>query len=137
MKNVSIKKILGLLTLGLIATGAQANWEPGQSRHGHGLHESRQSRMFSQHINARQDRQMARIHAGMRDGRLTRFEFRELMHEQRRIAAMERHFRADGDLDAREYRRLDHALDMTSRRIWAEKHDRQERYAYSDAPWSR
>lgn len=42
---------------------------------------------------------------------------------------MEQRFRADGVIDAREYQRLDHALDMACRNIKAEKHDYQARYA--------
>jgi hypothetical protein len=86
--------------------------------------------MFSQQINARQDRQMERIQAGKREGNLRRAEFRNLMHEQREIRSMERYFSADGMIDAREFKRLDHALDIASRNIRAEKQDRQVRSAY-------
>jgi uncharacterized membrane protein YebE (DUF533 family) len=57
------------------------------------------------------------------------------MREQHDIRAMERRFRADGVIDAREFKRLDHALDVASRNIRAEKHDRQARNAYR--PYSR
>lgn len=132
MNSTLMKKILGPLTLAalaLAASGAQADW----GRDGHD-HSYRQSRAYSQQINARQDRQMERIQSGMHEGRLSRFEFRELMHEQREIRAMERHFRADdGIIDAREFQRLDRALDVASRNIRAEKHDRQARNAYGHA----
>ena len=127
MKSTLMKQALGLLaasSLALAATGAQADWGHGERGHAY-----QQSRMFSQQVNARQARQMERIQAGMRTGALTRGEFRELMHEQHAIRAMERHFRADGIIDAREFRRLDRALDVASRNIRAEKHDRQARYA--------
>jgi uncharacterized membrane protein YebE (DUF533 family) len=78
---------------------------------------------------------MERIQAGMHSGNLTRFEFRELMHEQREIRAMDHYFRADGVIDAREFQRLDRALDIASHNIKQEKHDRQARYAYT--PWNR
>jgi hypothetical protein len=120
-----MKKAFGVLALGVLgltATGVQAAWDRG---HGHSGHAYQQSRMFSQQINARQDRQMQRIRVGQRTGQLTRFEFRELMQEQHKIRAIERHFREDGVIDAREFRRLDHALDRAGRTIRTERHDRQ------------
>lgn len=130
MKSTLIKQALGFLALGLVASGAQASWD----RHDevYDRHTAQQSRHFIQEVNARQDRQMARIEAGVEDGRLTRREYRQLMQEQREIQAMKRHFRADGVIDAREFRRLDRALDVASRNIWGEKHDRQARYAYGN-----
>jgi hypothetical protein len=73
MKSALMKKILALLALGLIATGAQASWD----RHdqGYDRHAYQQSRHFSQQIDARQDQQRERIMAGKRAGRLTRAEF--------------------------------------------------------------
>lgn len=135
MKSNLMKKTLGVLTLGvlgLMATGAQADWDRDGYGHGQGGHAYQQSRMFSQQINARQDRQVDRIQAGKREGSLRRAEFRELMHEQRAIRAMERYFSADGVIDVREFKRLDHALDIASRNIQAERHDdRQARNAYN------
>ena len=134
MKSNLMKKTFGVLTLGalgLMATGAHADWDRGGYGQGHSGHAYQQSRMFSQQINARQDRQMERIQAGKREGTLRRAEFRELIREQQKISAMERHFRADGVIDALEFKRLDHALDIASRNIQAEKHDdRQARNAY-------
>jgi hypothetical protein len=134
MNNTSMKKALGMLalcSLGLMASGAQADW----NRQSHGGHAYQQSRAFSQQIDARQARQMERIHAGKRAGDLTRGEFRELMHQQHTIHAMERRFRADGMIDAREFQRLDRALDVASRSIKTEKNDRQARYAYGHTPY--
>jgi len=132
MKGNLMNNTLGILalgSLGLMATGAQADWN--RDGYGQGGYASQQSNMFSQQVNARQEIQMERIQAGMRAGSLTRFEFNDLMHEQREIRAMEQHFRADGFIDAREFQRLDRALDVASQNIRAEKHDRQERYAYN------
>ncbi len=152
MNTTLLKKTLVALALGglgLMSAGAQANdnrFGQGYSFPGHHAHANShydhsprhayvQSLEFSQKVNARQDRQMDRIREGMRSGALTRGEFRQLMREQHEIRAMERHFMADGILDMREFRRLDHALDMASRNIRFEKHDRQERYAYNHRPW--
>lgn len=129
MTSNLMKKTLGVLivgTLGLMATGAQAGWDRGGHDHKQAY---QQTRVFSQHINARQDRQMGRIKAGKRAGSLTRTEFRKLMHEQREIRAMERHFRADGMIDAHEFRRIGRALELADRNIRREKHDRQARHA--------
>lgn len=135
MKSNSMKKTFGILALGalgLMATAAHANWDRDGYGQGHGRHAYQQSQMFGQQINARLDRQMQRIRAGQRAGHLTRFEFRELMQEQHKIRALEQYFREDGVIDAREFRRLDHALDRANRNIRAEKHDRQ---AYGQKPW--
>lgn len=123
-----IKQTLGMLALGLATAGAQAGW--GHHDYDHDHQAAQQSRHFSQEIDARQDRQMARIEAGMRRGDLTRGEYRRLMEEQREIRAMERRFRADGWIDAREFRRLERALDIASNNIRDEKHDRQARSDY-------
>jgi uncharacterized membrane protein YebE (DUF533 family) len=139
MKIHLIKASLGALaltaSLGLITTSAQADW--GQQQRGHSDHGNRytqQSRHFQQQINTRQDRQMDRIQVGMRSGTLTRMEFRKLMQEQHDIRTMARHFRADGFINAREFQRLDQALDRASRNIHEERHDRQVRYASGHTP---
>lgn len=118
MNRISIKTTLGILALGafsLHAGSALAARHPG---FGHPDH--------ARQIAERLDHQDAQIRAGRRDGSLGRMEFRELQQEQHRIRAMARTFRADdGIIDAREYRRLDHALDRASRNIRAERHDRR------------
>jgi hypothetical protein len=143
MKSNLMKKTLTALALGglgLMATGAHADGDRGGDGYGHRVQNShagqafQQNRVFSQQINVRQNQQMERIKAGMRSGALTRGEFRELMREQNEIRAMERHFRADGFIDAREFKRLDRALDVASRNILEEKHDRQARNTYSHNP---
>ncbi|KAB2319778.1 hypothetical protein F8A86_07055 [Betaproteobacteria bacterium SCN1] len=124
MNSTLFKKTLSILAfgmLGLTAAGAQAAWGNGPSA----------QRGFSQDINQRQAQQMERIQAGLRNGALTRNEYRTLMQEQAAIRDMERRFRADGRIDAREYQRLDHALDVASRNIRHERHDRQARYGRS------
>ncbi len=133
MKSKLDKTLIALLTfgtLGLAASGAHAGWNHDAYGPGYGFQAYKQSLLFGQQINERQSRQMQRIEAGMHKGELTRFEFRRLMQEQHEIRAMEHHFAADGLIDAREFQRLDRALDIASRNIKLEKHDRQDRYAY-------
>lgn len=135
MKSNLLNKTFGVLALGIMgltATGAQAAWDQDSQRH---KQVYQQNRAYSQQVNARQDRQVQRIRAGKRAGQLSRFEFRELMQQQRNIRAMEQHFRADGRIDAREFKRLDRALDVADRRIRTEKHDRQARHAYGQTSW--
>lgn len=129
MNHILMKSGLGMLALGLAATGAQASWDRDDYGHQH-AYVQQQSRAYSQQIDARQDRQAARIQNAMRAGYLTRFEFRTLMDEQHQIRAMERHFRADGRIDSREFQRIDRALDRASRTIRMEASDRQARSVY-------
>lgn len=133
--NTSMQKSLAILALGALgmtATSALADWNRGGYGH---MQAYQQTKAYSQQIDARQDRQIQRIHAGMRAGKLTRAEFRELMQEQHQIRAMEQRFRSDGIIDAREFKRLDRALDVADRNIMAEKHDRQVRSAHGYNPW--
>jgi hypothetical protein len=133
MKSNLTKKTLvalALASLGLMAANAQAGWD----HPGHGSLGFQKNETFSQQINTRQDRQMERIQHGMRTGELTRAELHDLMDQQYQIRVMERHFRADGVLDAREFQRIDRALDLASRNIKMEKHDRQARQTYDPNP---
>ena len=130
MKITLLKTSLAMLTLSTLVatTSAQADWNRTDYGHRQGEHAYRQSQVWGGQINARQQRQMDRIRAGLHNGSLTRREFRDLMHEQRTIQAMERHFRADGVIDASEFRHLDRALDMASYAIRTERRDGQARY---------
>lgn len=120
MNNALMKQLVGLLALGLSASGAHANWD----RHDHRGHDWRQSRAYVAEIDTRQANQMRRIHAARDEGALTRREFRHLKHEQRDIDALVQHFLADGRLDRREFVHLDHLLDAAHRNILAVRHDR-------------
>jgi hypothetical protein len=130
MKTNLMKKTLAALSLaslGLMATGAQADGNRGGFADGHNHLGYNHSQVLGQQINARQNQQMERIQAGMRSGAVSRGEYRALMQEQNEIRVMERRFKADGFIDAREFQRLDRALDVASRNILDEKHDRQAR----------
>jgi hypothetical protein len=137
LKNTLVAIALG--SIGLIATSAQADGNRNGYESDHRVQDSRtmqnrhanpHSRMLIQRVNVRQNQQMHRIKAGMRNGSLTRNEYRELMQQQRRIRGMEQRFRADGSIDNREFKRLDRALDRASHNIRDEKHDRQARTVY-------
>ena len=79
------------------------------------------------HVNAREYRQQQRIFHGVRSDELTGREFRRLEAEQAGIRAYERRARSDGSLSFRERRRLDNMLDRSSRDIYRQTHDRQDR----------
>jgi len=82
-------------------------------------------------VNRREYYQRERIRDGIRSGELTRGEAYRLINEQRRIESYERRSRLDdGRLDWQERRRLDRMLDRSSRDIYREKHDRQDRDRY-------
>jgi hypothetical protein len=82
-------------------------------------------------INRREYFQRDRIRDGIRSGELTRGEANRLINQQRRIESFERRSRFDdGRLDWRERQRLDRMLDRSSRDIYREKNDRQDRNRY-------
>lgn len=85
---------------------------------------------FDARVGKRQDRQHGRIRHGLRSGELNRHEARKLRKQQRRIDRMERRFAADGRFSRSERRRLTHALDRASDRIYRYKH--HDRYRHRD-----
>jgi hypothetical protein len=79
-------------------------------------------------VNRREYSQRNRIRDGVRSGELTRGETSRLINQQRRIESYERRSRLDdGRLDWQERRRLDRMLDRSSRDIYRQKNDRQDR----------
>ena len=74
-------------------------------------------------IDAREARQHARIHAGVRSGSLTRGEAVRLRAGQRHVHRMEWRAKADGRLTARERFRIARAQNHQSRRIYRFKHN--------------
>ena len=79
------------------------------------------------HINEREHRQQQRIFHGVRDKELTRREFGRLEAEQAGIRAYERRARSDGHLSLNERRRLNHLENRSSRDIYRQTHDGQDR----------
>jgi hypothetical protein len=68
-------------------------------------------------VNARQHTQHGRIHQGKNNGELTHREAHLLRQEQKHIRKSERRIKADGDVTARERKRLDRQQDRASRHI--------------------
>lgn len=79
-------------------------------------------------VNARQWRQAARIRQGVRSGELTRRETERLAAEQASIRTQEAFYRrSGGEFTARERARIQRELRQSSRHIYRQKHDRQDR----------
>jgi hypothetical protein len=68
-------------------------------------------------VDARQAQQEARIDAALREGRLSRHEFRSLQREQAAIRRYEAQAKADGVVTRAEHRQLQLMLDRASRHI--------------------
>ena len=71
----------------------------------------------SSNLDPREVWQQQRIHAGQRNGQLTRREMKRLRAAQRHIQRMEIRGRADGRLDPRERACIQKALDRQNTRI--------------------
>lgn len=146
MKNIRIAKslaIISLSALGLVSGASQAsNWghferanapyfpdrpvfdRPGFDHRGPNAFPHLES---GYNIDARQQQQAEQIMHGLRSGKLSRHEARDLMREQKEIEQMQHHYLADGRLSRDEWLQLDHRLDQAARDIHAEKHDRNWR----------
>jgi hypothetical protein len=87
------------------------------------------SQRFEQRIDIRQDRQAARIDAGVASGQLSAREQARLERQQAGSERLEQRIEADGRITRREARQMEHVLDRNSRAIARQKHDRQQRPA--------
>lgn len=79
-----------------------------------------------QSINARQTNQFNRINQGIRNGALTQAEATRLRSEFVALERLEARYRLGG-LTLRERQDLDRRFDALERRIYVQKHDRQDR----------
>lgn len=82
-----------------------------------------------QNLNAQQARIEQRIEVGVRNHTITRREAATLRAELRQIERLEARYRHDG-LSRRERADLSQRLDRLSAKVFAERHDRQNRYGY-------
>jgi hypothetical protein len=83
---------------------------------------------LAQGINDRQQNQRARIRQGVRNGELTRREAGRLQARQARIRVNEAYARRSGGVfTARERARIQRQQNRSSRQIFRQKHDRQDR----------
>lgn len=82
-------------------------------------------------VDQRQLNQERRIDQGVASGSLTAREANRLERGQQRIDNMEARAKADGVVTRQERARLHQAQDVESRRIAAQKHDRQHDYNHN------
>lgn len=82
-------------------------------------------------VDQRQANQEQRIDQGVASGSLTQREANRLERSQRRVDNMENRAKADGVVSRQERVRLHQAQDVQSRRIYAQKHDRQHDYNHN------
>lgn len=78
-------------------------------------------------VDAREQRQKARVRQGVRSGELTRREADRLRAEEAKIKADEAAAKSDGKVTARERRKLQREENRASRHIYRQKHDAQKR----------
>ncbi len=126
-----MKKIIGALTAAAalaLATSAMADGWRDHRGFVQPVYVGQPPLAGLREINARMDEQRARIEAGLRRGAITRWEHRRLMAEHQDIRALQRAFVADGFLAPRERMELNRRLDIASRHIVFEAHDRQRRF---------
>jgi hypothetical protein len=76
-------------------------------------------------VDQRQINQERRIEQGAQSGTLTPREVARLERGQQRLQAKEDRAKADGVVTKQERAHLQHAENVQSRRIYAQKHDRQ------------
>lgn len=82
-------------------------------------------------VDQRQLNQERRIDQGVASGSLTAREADRLERGQQRVDNIETRAKADGVVTRQERSRLHQAQDVQSRRIYAQKHDRQHDYNHN------
>lgn len=82
-------------------------------------------------VDQRQANQEQRIDQGIASGSLTQREANRLERGQQHVDNIENRAKADGVVTKRERARLEHAQDVQSRRIYAQKHDRQHDFNHN------
>lgn len=74
-------------------------------------------------INARQQKQYARINHGLVTGKLTKAEAQRLKKQQARIAGLEHNFRVDGKFNHKERTIINAKINKASKHIYALKNN--------------
>ena len=113
--------LLAIIVAGMLGLGTAA--QARGYNHGGGYENDVPQHRFERRVDRRQARQWDRIQNGIDSGELSRGEARRLMRGQRRIARMEDRFVRDGYISPRERRKLERALNRTSKRIKRAKHN--------------
>lgn len=133
--------LIALATMSFAASHAQANHDHPQrfdrpydhnweDRDDHRPRHSQHDNHFIREINARQARLQHRIQQGVRNGNLTRSEFRALMSEQQYFETVKRDFMSDGFLTPSEHRQLVNGLNAAARNIRTQMRDEETRFSH-------
>jgi len=86
-------------------------------------HARAKHRGFDNRVNRRLSNQRARARAGWENGELTRRELKRIRKDQHKIARMDRRFSSDDRYTRHERRKLNKALDRSSRRVYRAKNN--------------
>jgi hypothetical protein len=78
-------------------------------------------------INEREHNQQERIRQGIKSGEVTQREAVRLEEQEAKIRVNEKFAKADGKITPAERARLEKELNKTSRNIYQQKHDNQDR----------
>jgi polyhydroxyalkanoate synthesis regulator phasin len=77
-------------------------------------------------IDERQEKQSTRIQQGVKSGELTDNEAQKLEQSQEKIEVKEAKYEADGNVSNKEQRKLRKMQAKQSKKIYRQKHDRQD-----------
>jgi hypothetical protein len=119
-----VRKTIGLIFAAIVLVAGFSSESFGQRRS----------------IDSRQTRQQGRIYQGVNSGRLTRAEAYRIQRQQYNIYRTEsRYRRSGGRFTYAERRNIQRRLNTSSRSIYRQKHDRQNRRVISAMPvrWRR
>ena len=145
MKKTVINTTLALVALGTMSfatSNAQARHDHPQRfdppyGHHHWEDDDDYRPRHNQHddhriaeINARQARLQHRIQQGVRNGNLTRSEYRSLMSELQYFETVKRDFISDGFLTPSEFRQLENGLNTAARNIRSQMRDEETRFSH-------
>ena len=78
-------------------------------------------------MDRRQTKQAVRAAHGVKNGELTKGEFRSIKRGQRRVRRAERKAKADGDVTLKEKAKIEAMQDRQSRKIYRLKHNDKNR----------
>lgn len=111
----------------LFAFAGTADAKPNKHNKRHFVKEQPAKRVL---IKERQIKQQKRIEQGIQSGQLTHREVRKLEKQQWKIQKAKRRALRDGFISKHEFRKLTHLQDRASNTIYAKKHNRkiQKRY---------
>lgn len=87
-----------------------------------------EAKRYKKRVNVRQKKQQKRLHHGVKNGSLTKREYKGLQKQQIKLNRAERKMRRSGcGLSKKEARLLEKKQNKMSKNIYKQKHDKQKR----------